>query len=318
MDESDQRGLYRPSDEHDACGVGFVAHIKGAKSHSIVRSALDLLINLEHRGACGSDPDTGDGAGILIQLPDLFFRKALPFALPEAGSYGAGLVFLPHDLGARDAYKSLAARIVAEEGLTLLGWRAVPVNLKAVGKSAADVAPVFEQLFVGGTFSSPDTLERKLYIVRKRIEREVGQQPTAAKDAAFYICSLSAKTLIYKGMLTATQIEGMFPDLSDPDVVSALALVHQRFSTNTFPSWPLAHPYRYVAHNGEINTLRGNINWMHARESLLQSDLFGDDLKKLLPVIREGGSDTATFDNVLEMLVMAGRPLPHAILMMIL
>ncbi|HEX8030683.1 MAG TPA: glutamate synthase central domain-containing protein, partial [Vicinamibacterales bacterium] len=318
MEESDQRSLYRSSDEHDACGVGFVAHIKGVRSHSIVRQALDLLINLEHRGACGSDPDTGDGAGILIQVPDRFFRKTLPFALPEAGSYGVGLTFLPHDENARAACKSLVSRIVEEEGLKLLGWRTVPIGLKAIGKSAADVAPVFEQAFVGDQGSGigeqgagigdRGRFERKLYVVRKLIER-------ATKD--LYIVSLSSQTLIYKGMLTASQIEGMFPDLSDPEVESALALVHQRFSTNTFPSWPLAHPYRYVAHNGEINTLRGNINWMKAREGLLKSSVFGDDLQKVLPVIAPGGSDTATFDNVLEFLVMAGRSLPHAVLMMI-
>jgi len=337
MDDSDQRGLYRPSDEHDACGVGFVANIKGTRSHQIVRSALDLLINLEHRGATGSDPDTGDGAGILLQIPDRFLRKAVQFALPEAGKYGCGLVFLPHDLNARSAAKTVVERIISEEGLALLGWREVPVDLTKVGKTAASVAPVFEQLFIGPVrtkadaagvpgaapaagateanpaasgFSRtvPNDFERKLYIIRKRIERE-------AKD--LYICSLSSRTLIYKGMLTATQIEGLFPDLSDPAVESALALVHQRFSTNTFPSWPLAHPYRYVAHNGEINTLRGNINWMKAREGLLQSSVFGDDLKKVLPVIQPGGSDTATFDNVLEFLVMAGRSLPHAVLMMI-
>jgi glutamate synthase (NADPH/NADH) large chain len=301
MDESDQRGLYRPSEEHDACGVGFVANIKGARSHQIVRSALDLLINLEHRGACGSDPDTGDGAGILIQMPDRFFRKTLSFDLPPAGAYGAGLVFLPHDADARAACKSIVERIVNEEGQALLGWREVPVNLSKAGKSAASVAPVFEQVFMTGT-------EVKLYVIRKLIER-------ATKDV--YICGLSSQTLIYKGMLTASQIEGMFPDLSDASVESALALVHQRFSTNTFPSWPLAHPYRYVAHNGEINTLRGNINWMKAREGLLESSVFGDDLPKVLPVIAPGGSDTATFDNVLEFLVMAGRSLPHAVLMMI-
>ena len=314
MDPSDQQGLYRPHEEHDACGVGFIAHIKGARSHSIVRSALDLLINLEHRGACGSDPDTGDGAGILIQIPDRFFRKVAPFPLPAAGTYGAGLVFLPHDQTARADCKAIVARIIGEEGQTLLGWRAVPINLDKVGQSAASVAPVFEQLFVAGPahagHHNENAFERKLYIIRKRIERE-----TKGRDC--YICGLSSKTLIYKGMLTASQIEGMFPDLSDADVESALALVHQRFSTNTFPSWPLAHPYRYVAHNGEINTLRGNINWMKAREGLLKSSVFGDDLQKLLPVINEGGSDTATFDNVLEFLVMAGRSLPHAVLMMI-
>ncbi|HWI19548.1 MAG TPA: glutamate synthase large subunit [Vicinamibacterales bacterium] len=315
MDPSDQRGLYRPSEEHDACGVGFVANIKGARSHQIVRSALDLLINLEHRGACGSDPDTGDGAGILIQTPDRFLRKAVPFALPEAGAYGCGLVFLPHDPDARAACKSVVERIVAEEGQSLLGWRQVPVNLSKIGKTAASVAPRFEQVFIAHQAGNREreagngeSLERKLYVIRKRIEREA---------SGLYICSLSSRTLIYKGMLTATQIEGMFPDLSDADVESALALVHQRFSTNTFPSWPLAHPYRYVAHNGEINTLRGNINWMKAREGLLQSSVFGEDLKKVLPVIAPGGSDTATFDNVLEFLVMAGRSLPHAVLMMI-
>jgi glutamate synthase (NADPH/NADH) large chain len=312
MDPSDQRGLYRPSDEHDACGVGFVANIKGARSHQIVRSALDLLINLEHRGACGSDPDTGDGAGILIQLPDRFLRKTVTFPLPAAGEYGAGLVFLPHDADARAACKAVVERIVREEGQSLLGWRDVPTNLCAIGQSAGAVAPRFEQLFIGGAsgFSRtvPDTFERKLYVIRKRIEHETND---------LYIVSLSSKTLIYKGMLTASQIEGMFPDLSDADVESALALVHQRFSTNTFPSWPLAHPYRFVAHNGEINTLRGNINWMKAREGLLQSSVFGDDLKKVLPVIAPRGSDTATFDNVLEFLVMAGRSLPHAVLMMI-
>jgi len=324
MDPSDQRGLYRPSEEHDACGVGFVANIKGARSHQIVRSALDLLINLEHRGACGSDPDTGDGAGILIQTPDRFFRETVSFELPAAGSYGAGLVFLPYDAEARAACKAIVERIVSDEGQTLLGWREVPTNLTKIGKTAASVAPVFGQLFVGSVrptaeapaitdggasgFSRIDTFERKLYVIRKLIER-------ATKD--LYICGLSSKMLIYKGMLTASQIEGMFPDLSDPRVESALALVHQRFSTNTFPSWPLAHPYRFVAHNGEINTLRGNINWMKAREGLLKSAVFGDDLQKVLPVIAPGGSDTATFDNVLEFLVMAGRTLPHAVLMMI-
>ena len=324
MDPSDQRrsdrnaagakaeGLYRSSEEHDACGVGFVANIKGARSHQIVRSALDLLINLEHRGACGSDPDSGDGAGILIQMPDRFFRKAVTFALPPAESYGAGLVFLPHDAARRDACTAIVERIVTEEGQALLGWRDVPVNLSKVGRAAAAVAPVFAQVFVGpapgSRLPAPDALERRLYVIRKLIER-------ATKD--LYICGLSSKTLIYKGMLTASQIEGMFPDLSDAAVESALALVHQRFSTNTFPSWPLAHPYRLVAHNGEINTLRGNINWMKAREGLLESRVFGDDLQKVLPVIAPGGSDTATFDNVLEFLVMAGRSLPHAVLMMI-
>ncbi len=318
-----QAGLYRESDEHDACGVGFVAHIKGQRSHAIVRQALDLLINLEHRGATGSDPDTGDGAGILIQMPDAFLREVAPFDLPAAGAYGAGLVFLPTADGPRAELRALIERIVREEGQTVLGWRPVPTRLNAVGSSAAAVAPVFEQLFVGstGAASAPGAalrFERALYLIRKRVEHAV-LGLTLDDDArrAFYIVSLSATTLIYKGMLTASQIERMFPDLTDTRVASALALVHQRFSTNTFPSWPLAHPYRMVAHNGEINTLRGNINWMTAREGLLRSEVFGDDLQKILPVITPGGSDTATFDNVLEFLVMSGRSLPHAVLMMI-
>ena len=328
---SDERakaeGLYRSSDEHDACGVGFVAHVKGVRSHAIVSQALELLINLEHRGACGSDPGTGDGAGILVQMPDRFFRKTLPFALPPAGAYGAGLVFFPPAAKARAQLRALIERIAIEEGQTVLGWREVPINLAKVGNSAAAVAPAFEQVFIGGNggmarnFSaamSPDAFERRLYIIRKRIEQAAGQIALGAHYLEdFYVTSLSARTLIYKGMLTASQIEGMFPDLSDGDFESALALVHQRFSTNTFPSWPLAHPYRYVAHNGEINTLRGNVNWMKAREALLESSVFGAELKKVLPVVTPGGSDTATFDNVLEFLVMAGRSLPHAVLMMI-
>ena len=320
--EADQRGLYRSTDEHDACGVGFVAHIKGHRSHSIVRQALDLLVNLEHRGASGSDPDTGDGAGILVQMPDKFLRKTVNFLLPSAGAYGAGLVFLPGDHKVQAQLRALVHRIAVEEGLAVLGWRPVPTDVSKIGKSAAAVAPVFEQLFVcsadTGSRTTGPVFERQLYIARKRIEHEVATlnlAPHQRKD--FYIASLSANTVIYKGMLTATQIEGMFPDLSDPEFESALALVHQRFSTNTFPSWPLAHPYRYVAHNGEINTLRGNANWMKAREGLLKSSVFGDDLQKVLPVITPGGSDTATFDNVLEFLVMAGRTLPHAVLMMI-
>jgi glutamate synthase (NADPH) large chain len=326
--ESGDQGLYRSCDEHDACGVGFIAHIKGWRSHGIVRQALDVLINLEHRGACGADPNTGDGAGILVQMPDRFFRQVLTFSLPAAGAYGAGLVFLPTDDRSRAEVRALVERITREEGLAVLGWRAVPTALDTVGATAAASAPVFEQVFIGGgaqpNFSEEPTagdiawFERRLYIVRKRIEHAVERLDLSAQARpSFYIVSLSARTLIYKGMLTASQIEGVFPDLSNPAFESALALVHQRFSTNTFPSWPLAHPYRFVAHNGEINTLRGNINWMQAREGLLKSTLFGDDLQKVLPVIRPGGSDTATFDNVLEFLVMAGRSLPHAVLMMI-
>jgi glutamate synthase (ferredoxin) len=312
------QGLYDPRAEHDACGVGFVVHIKGRRSHDIVRKALRVLINLEHRGACGCEANTGDGAGILIQTPDAFFRKVVPFTLPAAGAYGAGLVFLPRDERDRDAIVAVIERIVAEEGQTLLGWRDVPVDNTLLGDSAKATQPVFKHLFIEARGVEGLAFERKLYVIRKRVEAAVDAlRINALSRRFFYIVSLSANTLIYKGMLTAQQLQPMFPDLSDEALDSSLALVHQRFSTNTFPSWPLAHPYRYVAHNGEINTLRGNINWMRAREGLLQSDIFGDDLKKILPVIREGGSDTATFDNVLEMLVMAGRSLPHAILMMI-
>ena len=316
-------GLYDPRTEHDACGVGFVVHIKGRRSHDIVRKALQVLINLEHRGACGCEANTGDGAGILIQTPDAFLRKSVSFALPTEGGYGAGLVFLPREESDRDRIKDLIARITEEEGQTLLGWREVPTDNGLIGDSAKATQPVFEQVFVGArtdvsTEDGRARFERTLYVIRKRIEHAVDAlKINALSRRFFYIVSLSSQRLIYKGMLQAKQLQPMFPDLSDESLQSALALVHQRFSTNTFPSWPLAHPYRLVAHNGEINTLRGNINWMRAREGLLQSELFGDDLRKLLPIIREGGSDTATFDNVLELLMMAGRSLPHALLMMI-
>ncbi|MEO8259139.1 MAG: glutamate synthase large subunit [Acidobacteriota bacterium] len=342
----DAAGLYDPRDERDACGVGFVVDIKGRRSHGVVEQGLQVLINLLHRGACGCEANTGDGAGILIQIPDRFLRKItapLGITLPAAGQYGTGLVFMPRHDADREQLRRLVGKIVYEEGQQLLGWRLVPTGDAGIGESALATKPVIEQLFIGagaptagatvpapagpaqpatGTASrpaastGPSPFERKLYVIRKRIEHEADRLALSERHA-FYIPSLSSQTMIYKGMLIADQIAGTFPDLLDPDVESALALVHQRFSTNTFPSWPLAHPYRYVAHNGEINTLRGNINWMRAREGLLRSDRLGDDLSKILPIIREGGSDTASFDNVLEFLVMSGRSLPHAILMMI-
>jgi glutamate synthase (ferredoxin) len=325
-DPQQRSGLYDPSFEHDSCGVGFVVDIAGRRSHAVIARALQALINLQHRGACGCETDTGDGAGILIQVPDRFLRKVTArsgIALPPQGCYGAGAVFLPTESGARLRLRQLLARVVAEQGQSLLGWRPVPVEDDQLGGSARASRPVIEQVFIGASAEvrealaqDPMAFERTLYVIRKRIEHAVDALPAADRQR-FYIPSLSSRTLVYKGMLTAAQIQPTFPDLGDPDMESALALVHQRFSTNTFPSWPLAHPYRFVAHNGEINTLRGNINWMHARERLLRSPLFGDDLRKLLPIIREGGSDTATFDNVLELLVMAGRSLPHAMLMMI-
>ena len=323
----DAAGLYDPRDERDACGVGFVVDIKGRRSHLVVQKGLQVLINLLHRGACGCEATTGDGAGILIQTPDRFLRKVtapLGITLPPAGQYGTGLIFLPRQAGEQDVLRQIIERIVREEGQQLLGWRSIPTADAGIGASALATKPAIEQVFIGagdvadGTTraAGPSAFERKLYVIRKRIEHEADRL-TLTERHAFYIPSLSSRTLIYKGMLIADQIEATFPDLVDPDVESALALVHQRFSTNTFPSWPLAHPYRYVAHNGEINTLRGNINWMRAREGLLKSALLGDDLKKILPIIREGGSDTAIFDNVLEFLVMTGRSLPHAVLMMI-
>src|SRR5213082_422372 len=320
-------GLYDPRNEHDACGVGFVVDIKGRQSHGVIEKGLQVLFNLLHRGACGCEASTGDGAGVLVQMPDRFLRKAtadLGFALPPAGRYGAGLVFLPKDRPGREQLRQLIEGTVRAAGHAVLGWRTVPGDDSSLGASARAAKPVIEQLFVADcrrSASDDDNtararFERALYVIRKQVEH-AADKLSLSDRGAFYIVSLSANTLIYKGMLTADQIASTFPDLTDPDMESALALVHQRFSTNTFPSWPLAHPYRYVAHNGEINTLRGNINWMRAREALCRSDVLGDDLAKVLPVTRDGLSDSATFDNVLEFLVMTGRSLPHAILMMI-
>jgi glutamate synthase (ferredoxin) len=317
-----QQGLYDPAYEHDSCGVGFVVDIKGRKSHDIVRKALRVLMNLLHRGACGCEPNTGDGAGILVQMPDRFLRRQcarLGLALPPPGEYGAGLVFLPREPLQADKVRALLHSIVEEEGQVLLGWRDVPANDHLLGDSARAVEPTIKQVFVGRGPAVRDRakFERKLYVIRRLFEKAMVGLDIPERTFA-YVPSLSCNTLIYKGMLSADQIETMYPDLVDPDMESALALVHQRFSTNTFPSWPLAHPYRYIAHNGEINTLRGNINWMRAREALCRSDVLdADDLRKVLPVTRDGLSDTATFDNVLEFLVMNGRSLPHAILMMI-
>ena len=318
------QGLYDPRHEHDTCGVGFVVNIKGVRSHKLVKQALEVAINLLHRGACGCEKNTGDGAGVLLQVPDKFLRRetaTLGFTLPDAGEYGVGMLFLPRRVDERARIEELIARIVEEEAQTLLGWRDVPTDDSPLGETARRGEPAIRQVFIGrrGGGNGPDAqarFERNLYVIRKRVERETD---ALALDEShlFYVASLSSQTIVYKGMLIADQVTTMFPDLVDPDVESALVLVHSRFSTNTFPSWPLAHPYRYIAHNGEINTLRGNINWMRAREALCRSDLLGDDLQKLFPVIREDQSDTATFDNVLEFLVMTGRSLPHAILMMI-
>src|SRR5271163_4616548 len=303
-------GLYDPSFEHDACGVGFVADLSGRGGHDVVAAALRVLCHLEHRGAQGGDPGTGDGAGILTQVPDDFFRAACGFGLPAPGSYAVGLAFISAE---RTVVSAAIERLAAAEGLTVLGWREVPYDVDACGAGAQAVLPELVQLFVAGANgeSGPD-LERMAFCLRKRAEHESG----------VYFASLSARTIVYKGMLSAVQLEPFFPDLSDPRYGSALALVHSRFSTNTFPSWPLAHPYRYVAHNGEINTVRGNRNWMRAREAMLASDLIpasadGRGIERLFPVLNEEGSDSASFDECLELLHMGGRSLPHAVLMMI-
>ena len=280
------QGLYDPAHEHDACGIGFVASIGGHKSHDIIRKGIQVLLNLAHRGACGCDPETGDGAGVLIQIPHKFFAREcekLGFSLPKPGTYGVGMTFLPVEKHQRLQCEGILERIVREEGLTLLGWRDTPVYASAIGRVARASQPYIQQIFVRcAPGMDEDAFERKLYVVRKRAENEIRE--SGIEDAEmFYIPSLSCRTIVYKGLLLAPQIANFYRELSDPDAVSALCLVHQRFSTNTFPSWQRAHPYRYIAHNGEINTLRGNVNWMHARQSLLQSPLFGDDMKKLHP-----------------------------------
>ena len=314
------QGLYDPAHEHDACGIGFVASVRGERSHDIIRKGIQVLLNLAHRGACGCDPETGDGAGVLIQIPHKFFAREcekLGFSLPRPGTYGVGMTFLPVEKHQRLQCEGILERILREEGLKLLGWRDTPVYASAIGRVARASQPYIQQVFVGCAPGMEEAaFERKLYVVRKRAENEV--RDSGIEDAEmFYLPSLSCRTIVYKGLLLAQQIENFYRELSDPDVVSALCLVHQRFSTNTFPSWQRAHPYRYIAHNGEINTLRGNVNWMHARQSLLGSPFFGEDLKKLYPIIAPDGSDSANFDNVVELLLQAGRSLPHVMAMLI-
>ena len=316
----EEQGLYRPQHEHDGCGIGFVADIEGRKSHDIVLKGIEILINLTHRGACGCDPKTGDGAGILIQIPHSFFQRecaSLGFTLPAPGEYGVGMVFLPVDPPERILCEGILERIAKENGLTVLGWRDTPINGNMIGRVARNTQPYIEQIFIKRAAGmDQDALERKLYVVRKQAERAVGESDFKEKGF-FYIPSLSSRTIVYKGLLLAPQITHFYKELSDPEVQSALCLVHQRFSTNTFPSWQLAHPYRYLCHNGEINTLRGNINWMYARQSVLASPLFGEDIKKLFPVITAGGSDSAMLDNAVELLTLAGRSLPHVMSMLI-
>ena len=301
-------GLYRGEHEHDACGVAMVATLRGSAGHDIIDLGLTALRNLDHRGATGADPLVGDGAGILIQVPDRFLREVSGLALPPPGAYAVGAAFLPREEQARAEVVDRIEMIAAEESLTVLGWRDVPVVPDLVGQSSLDCMPHLSQLFVASPGGETGiALDRVVFALRKRAEREIG----------LYFASLSARTLVYKGMLTTGQLEPFFPDLSDPRFETQLALVHSRFSTNTFPSWPLAHPYRLIAHNGEINTVKGNRNWMRARESMLQTDLIPGDLRRLFPICTPGASDSASFDEVLELLHLGGRSLPHAVLMMI-
>ncbi|WP_422837000.1 glutamate synthase-related protein, partial [Achromobacter xylosoxidans] len=316
------QGLYHPKNEHDACGVGFVAHIKGKKSHAIIQQGLKILENLDHRGAVGADKLMGDGAGILIQIPDTLYRDEFAqhgITLPPPGEYGVAMVFLPKETASRLACEQELERSVRAEGQVVLGWRNVPVDVDMpMSPTVRDCEPVIRQLFIGrgADVMVPDALERKLYVIRKTASHAI-QNMHLAHGKEYFVPSASVRTVVYKGLLLADQVGRYYRDLADPRTVSALALVHQRFSTNTFPAWPLAHPYRMIAHNGEINTVKGNFNWLRAREGMMQSAVLGDDLKKLYPIVYEGQSDTATFDNCLELLVNSGYSLAHAMMMMI-
>ncbi len=318
----EQEGLYDCQNEHDACGVGFVVHIKGKKSHDIVAKGIQLLVNMEHRGAAGAEWNSGDGAGIITQIPHAFFLKKsveLGFSLPHPGDYGVGQMFLPKSDGDRKEIQKVFARCVEESGQTIIGWRAIPTNNSELGTSVKRTEPAHYQVFIkrGKNAKDGEAFERKLYVIRKYSERMIRESGLPGSDT-FYVGSLSWRTIVYKGLFLSPQVMHYFPDLNDDSYESALALVHSRFSTNTFPTWPLAHPFRYIAHNGEINTLRGNENWMKSRESLLKSKLFTpDEIKKLLPIIDARGSDSAKLDNVVELLVMSGRSLPHVMMMVI-
>ncbi|MGQ9923874.1 MAG: glutamate synthase central domain-containing protein, partial [Armatimonadota bacterium] len=316
-----KQGLYDPTYEKDSCGVGFIVHMRGEASHAIVRDALTVLRNLSHRGACGCESNTGDGAGILLQIPHEFFAAAAAdcgISLPGPGRYGVGMVFLPRDSEAQKRCEQTLEDIIREEGQEVLGWRTVPVDNSSLGATAVAGEPLVRQIFVGlrsGIGSDDLAFERVLYVIRRRAENAL--RSPGQPSPGFYVASLSTRTIVYKGMLMSEQVESYYPELLDPRVQSALALVHSRFSTNTFPNWERSHPYRMVAHNGEINTLRGNVNAMRARQALCESDIFGERLASVMPVIDEDGSDSAMFDNVLEFLTLTGRSLPHAVMMMI-
>ncbi|MCK5877420.1 MAG: glutamate synthase subunit alpha, partial [Candidatus Marithrix sp.] len=311
-----KQGLYDPQNEHDACGVGFIVHIKGQKNHTIIEQGLEILKNLTHRGAVGADPLAGDGAGILIQIPDSFIRAECEFTLPEVNKYGIGMVFLPRDTDKRTACENIIVETITTEGQSVIGWRDVPTNNTGLGEDVKAIEPVVRQIFIQNNCTDQDSFERKLFIIRKIIEHTVEQELKLDK-AHFYIPSFSSRTLLYKGMLLAGQVGDYYPDLQDERIVSALALVHQRFSTNTFPTWDLAQPFRMICHNGEINTKRGNVNWMAARRHSMVSELLGDDLNKIWPLIDEGQSDSACFDNALELLVAGGYSLAEGMMLLV-
>ena len=315
----DQRGLYDPANERDACGVGFVARLDGAPHHHVVKDAVQVLINLEHRGAVGGDKATGDGAGLLLQIPDAFFREpsvGSEYSLPEPGEYAVGMVFLPARAALAERCMDLLERTAVAEGAEVLGWREVPCHGEHLGELARKAQPRIRQLFLSRGRIPAEAFERKLYVIRRCVEKEALAWRLPGVEQ-FYVVSLSSRTIVYKGMLTVTQLTVFYPDLSHPAFASSFVVIHQRYSTNTFPTWSLAQPFRMLAHNGEINTLRGNLNHMRAREADLASELFGEDIEKLKPILVEGGSDSAIVDNGLELLVAGGRSLPHAALMMV-
>jgi len=313
-----KQGLYDPANEHDNCGVGFVANVHGKKSRAIVERGVEVLMKLLHRGATGDDAKTGDGAGILIQVPDEFFRKecsSIGFSLPKEGEFGVGMIFFPQEKNLKKKCQEIIQDVVKEEKLSVIGWRDVPVDSSALGDKARAAQPCIIQVFIDGNGVKGEELERKLYVIHQQSEKRVRE--TMRLEDSFYIASLSCRTIVYKGMMLGNQVPEFYSDINDKKFVSALAVIHQRYSTNTFPSWKLAQPFRYLAHNGEINTLRGNLNQMHARENFLESPLFGDDIKKVVPIIDESGSDSACLDNALELIVNGGRDLPHAMMMLI-
>ena len=325
MGYPNSQGLYDPANEHDACGVGMVAHIKGEKSHAIIEQSLEILNRIDHRGAVGADPLLGDGAGILLQIPDPIFRNWADehgHDLPPEGEYGVAMCFMPQDEAARSFVTERFEKFTAKEGQTFIGWRDVPTTLDGLGKAVVDSMPVIQQAIIGrgASCADQDAFERKLLVIRKQVQNplaKLAEKHDLPGLTELYLPSFSSRTIVYKGLLLCDQVGSFFDDLRDPDCVSALGLVHQRFSTNTFPSWRLAHPFRLIAHNGEINTVRGNVNWMNARRRTMESELLGVDLDKMWPIIPHGQSDTACLDNALELLLAGGYSLAHAMMMLV-